>query len=127
MEFFPKEHLPTNLSADTYYQPLARNYPAVDAITSDGMLQFTVSASHPVVGVKTLTKLATLFSRKGQIAKLLFVVPHTIFDSFQKQSYQLKSGGSVSEKSVPPVLQYVVKLEVGISTSLPPSKKLCSQ
>ena len=53
----PKQHnvvvfdsVPTNLS-DDYYVPLSPYFPAVDALTKEIMLQYTVSETHPIQSV----------------------------------------------------------------------------
>ena len=42
--------IPNSIDPFTYYQPLNRNFPALDAMITDGLLQFTVTTRHPIKG-----------------------------------------------------------------------------
>ena len=101
--------LPDQLQNNIYYQPLVSNYPAFDAITAEGLLQFTTSKIHPIKGVRTLDKAIRLYNQRP--VKFYFFVPQDIFCDFGKQPIQAET--------TPTIEQYVVKVSIG----LPPKKR----
>jgi hypothetical protein len=105
--------VPTSLLSGNYYVPLAANFAAVDALTTDAGLQFTVIPIHPLKGVQTINDLAKLYV--GDELPIVFVVPAEIETTFKKQKIVTADGKT--PKSMPRVKQYVAGLALGIETS----------
>jgi hypothetical protein len=101
--------LPRQLEKDVYYQPIVPNYPAFDAITTQGLLQFTTTADHTIKGVRKLTDAIQLYDQ--QPVKYYFFVPQDIFNIFTKQS--------IKGETSPQIEQYAVMVNIG----LPPRKR----
>jgi hypothetical protein len=106
---FGRDTIPTAVAlACSYYEPTDEdNFPAVDALSPQGMFQFTVSAEHPIRGVKILGKLCKLYDEP----KLYFVVPPHRFEKFKKQSFKTKEA-TKDAKSIVELKQYVLELPV---------------
>jgi hypothetical protein len=94
---------------------LSTDFPAIDALTKDATLQYTVTDIHQVKGVQVIAKLAALFPSKMSV--LVFIVPESIAASFSKQRCQriLSSKGTTLVK-MPAIQQFVVGLSLGIDT-----------
>ncbi|KAM6496299.1 hypothetical protein JOM56_009005 [Amanita muscaria] len=105
--------LPNSLSSGIYYVPLATNFAAVDALTTEVGLQFTVAQDHPIKGIRVVNDLVNLH---GGELRLVFVVPETIAANFQKQKIVTTNGRAPAQD--PPVKQYVVGLRLGIDTPI---------
>jgi hypothetical protein len=105
--------VPVNLSDDNYYVPLSTKFPAVDAITKKMALQYTVSQTHPIKGVRDIEALARLYA--GDTLPLLFVVPESIADKFSKQQIRTTKGQIPAK--MPSIQQFVAGLPLGIDTS----------
>jgi hypothetical protein len=108
------DEVPKNLLNDTYYVPLSTNFAAVDALTKETSLQYTVSWDHPVKGPQVLNRLASLYTDKELI--LLFVVPELIASEFKKQPILTVAGQAPINP--PRIRQYLASLSLGINTSL---------
>jgi hypothetical protein len=108
------DSVPANLSDDNYYVPLSTNFPAVDAITKEIALQYTVSETHPIKSVRDAETLSRLYP--GNTLPLLFVVPESIASEFRI----LTTKGQTPAK-LPSIRQFVAGLPLGIDTS--PIKK----
>ena len=98
--------IPNSLDQFTYYQPLSPNFPALDAMITDGLLQFTVNPLHPIKGYEKLQSVIQLYDNVRPV-KLFFFVPESVYPDFQKQQYDFKT--------VLPLEQFVVKVVVGLS------------
>jgi len=113
------DSMPENLSEDKYYVPLSANFAAIDGLTKDAALQYTITDVHPVKGVNVVEKLASLFP--SNTLTLLFVVPESIADGFPKQPIVTTKG--MTPKVMPAVRQFVVGLPLGIDTSFNKKRK----
>jgi hypothetical protein len=104
--------VPENLSEDKYYVPLSANFAAIDALTKDAALQYSITDTHPVnlKGVQVVAKLASLFPSDTLV--LLFIVPESIAAGFSKQPILTSEA-----QTMPAVRQFVVGLPLGIDTS----------
>ena len=101
-----KNNLPA-APLNAYYVPNEPNFPAIDAMSSQGMFQFTVTKNHPIRGVQMLRKLCRLYSNP----KLFFVVPSAIYEEFNKQEFEAtKKGVKVAE--IRGLQQFVIKLPI---------------
>ncbi|KAJ3235473.1 hypothetical protein HDU81_000416 [Chytriomyces hyalinus] len=89
-----------------YHQRLDDDpFPAVDALSPQGMLQFTVSEDHPKQEVEVLKRLCALHDQP----KLYFVVPPHRFKNFAKQNH-LPTKGPSEVGPIENLEQYVVEL-----------------
>ena len=104
--------VPKSLSNNTYYVPLSSNFAAVDALTKEMGIQYTVAEAHPIKGPQVLKQLAPLYPGKKLV--FLFVVPESLAAGFEKQPI-LTVAGTLA-KQLPLVRQYVAGLPLGIST-----------
>jgi hypothetical protein len=90
-----------------YYVPNEPNFPAIDAMSPQGMFQFTVTKKHPIRGVRILRKLCSFYSNPT----LFFVVPSGIYEEFSKQEFEAtEKGGKVVEMRG--LEQFVIKLPI---------------
>jgi hypothetical protein len=105
--------LPKHLLADKYYVPLSENFAAIDALTTNAALQYTITDNHPIKGSKVIKELGSLFPTKK--LNILFVVPEPIATKFLKQRILTTKGKK--PKNMPTVKQFVVGLPIGINTS----------
>jgi hypothetical protein len=106
--------VPQELSSKTYYAPLSTNFAAVDALTKEAGLQYTVAEIHPIKSVKVIKQLATLYP--GGVLPLVFVVPEPIAADFKKQ--KIVTTGGKPPVDPPFISQFVAGLSVGFDTSL---------
>ena len=107
------DSMPHPQSDDRYYVPLATNFPAIDALTTDTGLQCCVTPSHPIKDDgQVIHHLANLYPDRN--LPLLFVVPESIAAEFKKQPI-LTAKGEVPVH-LPRVLQSVTGLPLGIDT-----------
>jgi hypothetical protein len=104
--------VPKSLSNNTYYVPLSSNFAAVDALTKEMVIQYTVAEDHPIKGPRVLDQLARLYPRNELV--FLFVVPESLIAEFKKQPILTVAG--TSPVKPPLVRQYVAGLPLGIST-----------
>ena len=95
-----------------YYVPLATNFLAINALTTDVGLRCCVTPIHPIKGVQAIRYIANLYPDCK--LPLLFVVPESIAAKFKKQPI-LTDQGEVP-MHLPRVLQSVAGLPLGIST-----------
>lgn len=96
---FGRKTIPKSLMESTYYEASDEdNFPAVDAVTTVGLFQFTVRDSHPISGIDVLKILCGLYKKPA----LYFVVPPHQFNKFKKQK--------LDSKQVQGLKQYVVRL-----------------
>ena len=105
--------IPKSLSDYVYYVLLSRNFPAVDALTKDWALQYTITGDHPIKGVHTVNQLAKLYP--DQKLPLLFIVPKSLADQFKKQPIHTAKGSA--SKSSSSVHQWVAGLPIDIDAS----------
>ncbi|KAJ3229897.1 hypothetical protein HDU81_004943 [Chytriomyces hyalinus] len=91
-----------------YHEPLDDDhFPAVDALSKQGMFQIIVDADHPIQDVQVLKELCALYDEP----KLYFVVPPPVFKDFAKQKFlgmDVQSGVNLIEN----LDQYVLELPV---------------
>ena len=102
-----KNQLPDKLLNAYYVTSGDRNFPAVDAMSPQGMFQFTIGSRHPIRGVETLRKLCKYYKAPA----LYFVVPSHIFAKFKKQAFKATQGNA-SVGEIKNLKQYVVQLPV---------------
>jgi hypothetical protein len=107
-----------NCSSKTYIMPLKSNNAAWDAVALGGpvplILQFTVNRSHGIKARPVEMLLQRLSPDVRDAARLLFVVPPDVFDTFPCQPWQTVRGTEM--RSVPAALQklqqWVMELKV---------------
>jgi hypothetical protein len=69
------------IDSKMYYVPWYSNHPCIDSVVLDkGYFQMTIASEHDIVWGKLKEMVDEL-----KMDKLYFVVPHTIFEEFQKQ------------------------------------------
>jgi hypothetical protein len=107
------DSVPTTLSDDTYYIPSATNFSTIDALTKEIALQYCVTTIHPINGVETISKLAALYPRNE--LRLLFIVPESIVNQFEKQLVLTAKGKPPTNP--PCIKQFVAGIPIGIDTS----------
>ncbi|EPZ34717.1 hypothetical protein O9G_004024 [Rozella allomycis CSF55] len=110
---FRQNTIPLALPTSYYETSDDDTFPAIDAISPQGMFQFTVESEHPIRGIQVLKKVCKLFKDQQKEPKLFFVVPTHQFSSFKKQVFVGKSGNS-SVQEIQELKQYVLELPVGI-------------
>jgi hypothetical protein len=116
------DSVPANLSDDNYYMPLSTSFPAVDAITKETALQYTVSETHSIRSVRDIETLSRLYV--GNTLPLLFVVPESIAGTFRKQKI-LTTKGQIPV-NLPSIRQFVAGLPLGIDTSTIKKRRIMS-
>jgi hypothetical protein len=107
------DSVPAKLSDDNYYMPLSPAFPAVDAMTKQVALQYTVSGTRPIKSVQDIETISRLYP--GNTLPLLFVVPESIPSQFHKQQI-LTTEGKIPA-GLPSIQQFVAGLPFGIDTS----------
>ena len=103
---FGINHLPAK-PLEGYYAATDENFPGVDAMSAQGMFQFTIAVDHPIRGVETLRKLCKYYEEP----KLYFVVPSNRFVNFRKQEF-LATQGNTLVQPIDNLKQYVIELPV---------------
>jgi hypothetical protein len=106
--------------ADAYIMPRSSNNAAWDAVLLGGdapqplILQFTVSRVHGIKARPVVKLLDRLGSERSKAARLVFVVPPGVFDTFSWQPWQSVNGTVLAK--LPPALatlqQWVMELKV---------------
>jgi hypothetical protein len=101
-----KDSLPSGIGPCYYDTRDDATFPAVDAVTYQGMFQYTVGQNHPIRGITVLKQLCGLYSEP----KLYFVVPPSRFERFRKQRFD-----NLSNTQVDPIenlKQYVLEIPI---------------
>lgn len=114
--------VPANLSDNNYYVPLSTYFPAVDAITKETALQYTVSVTHPIKSIRDIETLSRLYAENT--LPLVFVVPESIAGKFRKQQILTTKGQTPAK--LPSIRQFVAGLPLGIDTSTLKKRRIMS-
>lgn len=114
--------------AGVYAQPLAHNYPALDAIVIPSqpkapllLLQMTVSEDHPVKRRALKEAIDDLAEelRKDREICLVFVVPEDVAPKFAQQNYLTSNGKVAKEQDCAGVSQYKLVIhDVAVQTAM---------
>jgi hypothetical protein len=106
-------------SSNAYIMPLSSNNAAWDAVVLCGcdaplILQYTVSRAHGIKARPLVKLLGRLGPERSKSARLVFVVPPGVYDTFSWQPWQTAKGEVLASLSstLEPVQQWVMELKV---------------